>query len=73
MISDLTRLAAAIDAVSDPAPNVDLAALDREVQALTTEQREIIRGQLTEHGCATISLNGSRVVLQLRYRTPHRP
>jgi len=73
MISDLTRLAAAIDAVTDPTPNVDLAALDREVQALTAEQREAIRDQLTEHGRATISLNGSRVVLQVRYRTPHRP
>ena len=73
MISDLTRLTAAIDAVSDPTPNVDLAALDREVQAFTPEQREAIRDQLTEHGRATISLNGNRVVLQVRHRTPHRP
>ena len=69
MISDLSQLAAAIDAVSDPVPDVDLAALEGEIKSLTQQQRENVRAQLLEHGRATVSLNGQPVTLQVRRRT----
>jgi hypothetical protein len=73
VISDLSRLTAAIDAVTEPVPDVDLAALEGQVKALTPEQRERVRAELLQHGRTTVSLNGHPIVLQIRHRMEPRP
>jgi hypothetical protein len=67
VISDLSKLTQAIDAVTDHGNGVDFSALERQLNVLTPQQREAVRNQLHENGKATLALNGKSFTLQIKY------
>jgi hypothetical protein len=72
MISDLSKMLQAIDAVTDHASVKDVAALEHDLGELTAEQRLALGRELVESGAATLRTNGQSFRLQIKHR-PLRP
>jgi len=68
MISDISNLMKAVDAVTDQTNAKDIAALERNLDQLTPERREALAKELVESGTATFGNNGQAFRLQIKHR-----
>jgi hypothetical protein len=66
MISDLSKMMDAIDAVTDRGNANDVAKLERDLAELTPEQRLALGKELAESGSATLRANGQSFRLQIK-------
>ena len=68
MISDLSKMIEAVDAVTDRTNVQDLAALEGDLAKLTPEQRAALGQELAQSGTATLRANGRSFRLQIKHR-----
>jgi hypothetical protein len=68
MISDLSQMIEAVDAVTDRTSVTDLVALERDLADLTPEQRAALGQELAQTGTATLRAKGRSFRLQIKHR-----
>jgi hypothetical protein len=66
MVSDLTKLTAAIDAVTDPPVNVNFTALESRLRSLSPTDISKLRETIESGEKAELQLDGQVVSIRLR-------